>query len=411
MRTNPWETALGQMREAAAHLDIPPLLRARLSVPDRVVEISLPIQMDDGSINVYAGLRVQHNAILGPYKGGLRYHPQVDIDEVKALSLWMTMKNAVIDVPFGGAKGGIIVDPKKLSKAELERLTREFTRKIFPLIGPERDVPAPDVNTNGEVMRWIRDEYEKVLGGSAPGVVTGKPLDDGGSEGRTEATGLGGSFVLSEAISQLGLASTGLRIAVQGFGNVGSYFAEYAAQMGHTVVALADSKSGIYRADGFTDIKALEEHKKRTGALSGFGGATEIPSGDVLTLPVDVVVPAALENAITGEIAQKMSAKVVLELANGPTTPEADIVLAQKGVPVIPDILANAGGVAVSYFEWYQNMHDEKWAKAVVVGKLEEKMRKATKDVHDIATSRRVTPRIAAYIAALGRLRDASSGQ
>jgi glutamate dehydrogenase/leucine dehydrogenase len=327
------------------------------------------------------------------------------MDEVKALSFWMTMKNAVIDVPFGGGKGGIAVNPKELSKGELERLTRAFARSLAPVVGPQLDVPAPDVNTNGEIMRWFRDEYEQVAGSPAPAVVTGKPLGYGGSEGRTEATGLGGVYALDELLRASGTDLSGKRIAIQGIGNVGSYFARFAIERGAKVVALSDSKSGIV-SQGFSDIDAIEAYKKEHGSLAGFAGAEGVASADVLELDVDVIVPAALENALTAENAHRVTAPWIVEMANGPTTPEADTIFRDAGKTLVPDILANSGGVAVSYFEWYQNLHSETWEKAAVFEKLEHKMRTAASTVLECSRSASSTLRDAAYITALTRLRD-----
>ena len=374
--------------------------------------------MDDGSARVFYGFRVQHNDIRGPYKGGLRYHPKVDMDEVRALAFWMTMKNAVVDVPFGGGKGGVAVDPKKLSAAELERLTREFARKITPIIGPLRDVPAPDVNTNGTIMQWIREEYEHATGTKAPGVITGKAIKDGGSEGRTEATGLGGSYVLAEYLRLIGKDPKGMTVAIQGFGNVGSYLAQYLQDLGFTIVAVSDSKGGIYIPKGIEDLKAIAACKEKSGRIAGcycIGsvcdvtnmeqlGGRDISPEEVLTLPVDIIVPSALENAITEKNVDAIKASIVLEMANGPTTTGADDLLAKKGITVIPDILANAGGVAVSYFEWYQNIHNELWNKPDVFAKLKKKMNAATVDVYKTAQEHSISLREAAYIVALKRI-------
>lgn len=404
MHANPWETAQVQLEKASKALSLDALLHARLSQPDRIVQVSLPLKMDDGSVRVFSGFRVQHNNIRGPYKGGLRYHSQVDMDEVKALSFWMTMKNALIDVPFGGGKGGIAVNPKELSEGELERLTREFARKLAPVIGPGLDVPAPDVNTNGKIMNWIRDEYEKTVGHPAPAVVTGKPLGAGGSEGRTEATGLGGSYALDEILHLRGVSGKGKTVAIQGFGNVGSYLARYLQKTGYKVVAFSDSKGAIFSEKGFNDVDSLETFKKEHGSLQDYPGAKSIGSDEILTLPVDIIVPAALENSLTADIAKNVKASIVLEMANGPTTPEAEEILRQNNVTVIPDILANSGGVAVSYFEWFQNRRDERWTKAEVFKKLEKKMRAASDAVYRTARERGVTLRDAAYIVALERL-------
>ncbi len=406
MQHNPWQRAHVKLKDAAARLPLDPLVLARLGGPDRVVEVSIPILMDDGSARVFQGFRVQHNNLRGPYKGGLRYHPKVDMDEVKALSFWMTMKNAVVDVPFGGGKGGVVVDPKKVSEGELERLTREFARKIIPVIGPNLDVPAPDVNTNGIIMQWIREEYAAATGSDAPAVITGKAIKDGGSEGRTEATGLGGSYALAEYLRLAGKNPKGMTVAIQGFGNVGSYLAQYLQELGFMIAALSDSKSGIYAPDGI-DLASAAVWKEKNGTFAGFAaqhGDRDISPEEILTLPVDIVVPSALENAITEENVGDIKAKIVLEMANGPTTIEADTVLAKNGIIVIPDILANAGGVAVSYFEWYQNMHDEKWTKDDVFAKLKEKMIAATGAVFDSSKEYGVSLRDAAYIVALQRL-------
>ncbi|HEY4522633.1 MAG TPA: Glu/Leu/Phe/Val dehydrogenase [Candidatus Paceibacterota bacterium] len=431
MQTNPWATALSQLKRAQEVQPISAELAARLEHPDRTVQVSVPVTMDDGSVRVFEGYRVQHNNIRGPYKGGLRYHPHVDMEEVKALAFWMTMKNAVVDVPFGGGKGGIAVNPKELSEAELERMTRELARKLYPVVGPERDVPAPDVNTNAKIMSWFRDEYgkkfreqpSKIRKDEVPdswldGVVTGKPVGRGGSEGRTEATGLGGSFVLDEILQKVAKKPQGMTVAIQGFGNVGNYVARYLHTAGFTVVALSDSKGGVYIPSGIPDIGAVSVCKEQSGKLAGcycIGSVCDIDNmekldgqkisaDDILKLEVDILVPAALENSITSDIASEIKASIVLEMANGPTTPEADAILRERGVMVIPDILANSGGVAVSYFEWYQNMHDEHWTKEDVYKKLEEKMRAAAGTVFDTAREKGVSLRDAAYAVALQRL-------
>ena len=418
MNDNPWERALSQLRFAADALKLDPLDLARLENPDRTVEVSVPMKMDDGSARVFHGFRVQHNNIRGPYKGGFRYHPKVDMDEVKALAFWMTMKNALVDVPFGGGKGGIVVDPKKLSEKELERLTRGFARALAPIVGPYRDVPAPDVNTNSKIMAWFRDEYEKEVGKRAPAVVTGKPIENGGSQGRTEATGLGGYYALEMIMEKLGKKLQGKTVAIQGYGNVGSYLARYLKSAGCEIVALSDSKGGIYIPEGIQDLGVIEDCKKKSGHLAGcycIGsvcdlsnmeklGGRDISPGEALTLPVDIIVPAALENSITEKNAGDVKASIILEMANGPTTEAADAILKQKGIVIVPDILANAGGVAVSYFEWYQNIEKKKWKKEEVYTKLKKKMRAAAKAVYDTSKARKITLREAAYIVALKRL-------
>ncbi|MBM3271733.1 Glu/Leu/Phe/Val dehydrogenase [Candidatus Kaiserbacteria bacterium] len=418
MEHNPWYRALAQVGAAAARLSLDEFIHQAVAHPERVIQMAVPVRMDDGRVEVFDGFRVQHNGVRGPYKGGLRYHRQVDMDEVKALSLWMTMKNAVVDVPFGGGKGGVAVDPKTLSEGELERLTRSFARALAPVIGPGVDVPAPDVNTNGTIMHWLRDEYEKVTGTIAPGVVTGKPLAEGGSEGRTEATGFGGVYALLRTLEKMGIDPAGKTVAVQGFGNVGTYFARAAVAAGLTVVAVSDSKGGIYVPAGIPDIEAVERCKEASGRIAGcycvgsvcdMSNITDVDGRDIspdelLELPVDILVPAALENAITEANAPRIQAKIVLELANGPTTLAADAVLASQDVTVIPDILANAGGVAVSYFEWYQNMHDEVWNKEDVLAQLRVKMETAVDAVYAMAIEHGISMRDGAYMTALSRI-------
>ncbi len=400
---NPWERALVQLEKTVACADLDQGLLMRLQTPDAVIQVPVPVTMDDGTTREFRGYRVQHNNILGPYKGGLRFHPAVDLDEAKALAYWMTMKNAVVDVPFGGGKGGIEVDPKALSEGELERLTRSFTRALAPYIGPETDVPAPDVNTNARIMSWIVDEYEKVTGASAPAVVTGKPLERGGSNGRTEATGLGGSYVLLSMLQKKGLDPKGMTVAIQGFGNVGSFCAQYLHEAGMRIVAVSDSKSGAYVPEGIDPRQALA-YKKTHGSFAGFG--TDISPEDVLTVEADILVPAALENAITDANAGAIKARIILELANGPTTIAADDILAKKGVVVIPDILANAGGVVVSYFEWLQNRTDQNWSTEIVYKELRKKMEAAVQQVAVCSAVQKITLRDAAYVVALRRLAD-----
>src|SRR3989344_1446298 len=415
---NPWTMAKKQLQTAAKNFPIDPMLLARLQHPDRIVEVSVPLKKDDGSIVVYQGFRVQHNNIRGPYKGGLRFHPQVDMDEVKALSFWMTIKNAVIDVPFGGGKGGVNVDPKSLSAGELERLTREFARKLSPVIGPHTDVPAPDVNTNGTIMTWIMEEYSKIAGRETPAVITGKPLERGGSLGRPEATGLGGYYALLSFLKFKRIKTKGLTVAIQGFGNVGSFLAHYLEEEGMKVVALSDSKGGIYMPAGIPNIAEVQKCKDKSGRVGGcycIGsvcdmsnmkklGGREISPEKILELPVDILVPAALENALTKENAKRVKARFILEMANGPTTAEADAIFKSKGITVIPDVLANSGGVAVSYFEWYQNIHNERWGKEDVFRKLKEKMDRACERVHEISRELKISLREAAYVSALQRL-------
>jgi glutamate dehydrogenase (NADP+) len=411
---NPFENALKHLEKAAAKAGIHPEHLDHLSSPHQQVEVTLHFKRDNGKTEIARGYRVQHNNWLGPYKGGLRYHPKVDINEVKALALWMTIKNAVVGVPFGGGKGGIEIDPRTLSKKELENLTREFVRHIAPNIGPTVDVPAPDVNTTAEIMDWFADEYSKIVGKKTPSVVTGKPLGKGGSEGREEATGLGGFYVLEELIKSLKLKKP-LTVAIQGFGNVGSFFADLCFRNGYKVVALSDSKGAIYdpKGEGF-NTEMVKKCKKDTGALRSCycqGDVCEIAkkgylisNEELLELPVDILVPAALEGVITGANAKKIKAKIVFEMANGPTTSEADEILNKRGIIVVPDVLANSGGVTVSYFEWYQNMKNQNWTLQKVRTNLKEKMVAAFDSVWEIHKKKKVDLRTAAYILALQRL-------
>ncbi len=402
---NPFESAKAQLDAAAMVSNADANIVEQLKNPDRYIEVSIPVSMDDGTQKIFSGFRSQHNNARGPYKGGIRYHQDVNLDEVRALSFWMTFKNAVVNVPFGGGKGGIIVNPKELSEGELERLSRGYMKQMYRNFGPLVDVPAPDVNTNGQIMHWMRDEFEKQTGTTAPGVITGKAVKDGGSEGRTEATGFGGGYVLREALAAGLVPGDRKTIAIQGFGNVATYLAEYVKEHGFKVVALSDSKGGIYSEEGI-DLAAAEAHKKETKALRGLEGTSEITNEDLLELDVDVLVPAALENVLTGDNAAKVKAKFILEMANGPTTPEADAIFAQNGVTVVPDILANSGGVCVSYFEWYQNQNNENWTKEDVLKKLDEHMVAAFTAVRDAQTKYNTTMRTAAYIVALERIAE-----
>lgn len=398
---NVFENALSQLKSAADAMKAESEFVERMSSPERVVSVSLPVKMDDGSVKIFFGYRSQYNSICGPYKGGIRYHPQVTLDEVKALSFWMTIKTAVVDIPLGGGKGGVIVDTKNMSKAEVERLTRAFARSIADVIGQEKDIPAPDVYTNGQIMRWIVEEYQTVTGKKEMGVVTGKPLDFGGSKGRETATGYGGYYVLENAAGSLNLPDK-WTAAIQGTGNVGTFMAKKLFENGHKVVALADSKSIVYSPEGL-DIPAALEHKKNSGSLSGF--AKEISLDEFFGLEVDVMVPAALENQITDQNAGSIKAKVIVELANGPTTPEADRILDQKNIPVIPDVLANSGGVLVSYFEWLQNKEDKYWTEEDVDAKLRDKMKIAWQKTWDAAQKYKTNLRSGAFISALEKIK------
>jgi len=398
--------ALKQLKQAASYAKIPSAIIEQLKKPERILQFSFPVTMDNSEVRVFEGYRVQYSSARGPYKGGLRYHPQTNLDEVKALAFWMAVKCAVVGIPLGGAKGGITVDPKKLSEAELEKLTRAFTRKLVPFIGPEQDVPAPDVNTTPQIMAWVRDEYERVVGKKVPGVVTGKPLNFGGSQGRTPATAQGGMYVLEELIGKLKLKTKQITVAVQGMGNVGGIMAQLLHQAGYHVVAMSDSKGGIYNPKGL-DVPAVERFKKQTGSLKNFPGAKPVTNAQLLELPVTILIPAALENQITGKNAGRIKAKVVFELANGPTTPEADVKLAKRKVIVVPDVLANAGGVTVSYFELVQNIQQYYWNEREVIAKLKPIMVTAFRQIWQRVEQLKVPLRTAAYVIALERIGQA----
>ncbi|HEV8489998.1 MAG TPA: Glu/Leu/Phe/Val dehydrogenase [Candidatus Limnocylindrales bacterium] len=405
---NPWEIAQQQFDLAAVKLNLDPGLRRVLRQPRRELTVHFPVKMDDGSVQVFTGYRVQHNLGRGPAKGGIRYHQDVTLDEVKALAMWMTWKCAVVGIPYGGGKGGVIVDPKKLSMKELEALTRRFTTEIEVLIGPERDIPAPDVNTNAQVMAWMMDTYSMHQGYTVPGVVTGKPISLGGSEGRTEATARGTVFCIVEAAPHIGMDLKKSRVSIQGFGNAGSIAARLIAAEGATVVAVSDSTGGIHNPAGL-DVAKVINWKKEHGTVQGFPGAEDISNSEVLEVDCDILIPAALENQITNRNAGKIRARIVAEAANGPTTPDADIDLARRGVFMIPDILCNAGGVTVSYFEWVQDLNRDHWSEAVVNDKLRGIMTRAFAETLAIAEREECDMRTAAYLLAVQRVADATS--
>ena len=375
---------------------------------ERETKVTFPVKMDDGSLKLFTGYRVQHSSLLGPHKGGIRYHPQVNLDEVSALATWMTIKTATVDLPLGGGKGGVICNPKELSETELENLTRAFTKKIAPIIGPQKDIPAPDVYTNSKIMDIIVDQYSKTENipiEKARAVVTGKSLENGGSLGRDTATARGGQFALKQAIEQTKIIPTieNATVAIQGSGNAGGNFAKLISKDGAKIIAISDSKTAIHNPNGI-DIEKVLEHKKQTGSFTDAPDTTEITNQQLLELNCDILVPAALENQITEQNADNIKAKIILELANGPTTPEADKILEVKNKLIIPDILANAGGVTVSYYEWYQNIHEEKWTAEQVDEKLKEKIQKATKEILNKKQQYQTTTRVAAYINAIERL-------
>lgn len=374
-----------------------------LREPERQVVVHIPVKMDDGATRIFEGYRVQYSSAAGPYKGGIRYHAQIDIDEVKALAFWMTIKCAAVNIPLGGGKGGVTVDPKKLSKKELERMTRAFTGAIADVIGPEKDIPAPDVNTNPQIMAWIKDEYEKVVGHSASAVVTGKPIEVGGSLGRATATAQGGFFVFESAREKLALDPESSTVIIQGFGNAGATMARILDHHGYKVVGVSDSRGGVWDENGL-DIKELLKHKEETGTVANFKNAKNITNKELLVLPCGVLIPSALENQITNNNASNIKAKMVLELANGPTTPEADEILEHRGIVVAPDVLANAGGVVVSYFEWLQNMQRETWSEEDVFARLEKTMVEAFDTVWEKKNELNSSTRIAAFVVALERI-------
>ncbi|MCD6414455.1 MAG: Glu/Leu/Phe/Val dehydrogenase [Candidatus Diapherotrites archaeon] len=405
-KINPFESAQKQLDEAAEVMHLKPEILEVLKHPKRLLTVNFPVRMDDGSVKVFQGYRVQHNDARGPTKGGIRFHPNVSLDEVKALATWMTWKCAVAGIPYGGAKGGVIVNPKELSEGELERLSRAFIQAIHRFIGPERDIPAPDVYTNPKIMAWMMDEYSRLVGKNTPGVITGKPLSVGGSKGRGTATSQGGVYVLNKALEKQGLKPEKTRVAVQGFGNAGSFAAIILANDGYKIVAVSDSRGGILNESGL-DPEAVLKHKKETGSVTGFPGSKKITNEELLELDCDVLVPAALENQITRENASKIKAKIVLELANGPTTPEADGILHKNGTLVIPDILANSGGVTVSYFEWVQNTMGYYWSEEEVKEKLKKIMEDAFEGVYVLMEKHKVNMRTAAYMLAVRRVADA----
>lgn len=445
---NPFENAMEQLEKAAKYLAQIPNSKSqiqkyleRLRQPEKIINVNFPVKMDNGEIRIFGGFRVQYNSTLGPYKGGIRFHPQVSMDEVKALSFWMMVKCAVADLPLGGGKGGVMVDPKSLSEKELENLSRGYMRAIWRDIGPLVDVPAPDVNTNPKIMAWMVDEYKKLQisnnklqitskneGPEILATLTGKPLNKGGSQGRTEATGMGGTYVLLATLKKLlktspqrssvrrgkkgEVNSRQLTVAVQGFGNVGYFIAKLLSENGFRVVAVSGSRGGVYLKEGLDVVKTLEckTQKGNLGECYCRDGICSLSYGkpvtneEILELAVDVLIPAALENQITRDNAGKIKAKVVLEMANGPTTPEADEILHKKGIVVIPDILANAGGVTVSYFEWLQNRKNEKWDLKNVNNKLKKVMEKTVDDIWKVKEKHKVTLRVAAFIVAIGRV-------
>ena len=416
-KTSLYEEALKPLKKAAAVLNLESDVIEVLSSPERILIVSIPVKMDDGKIKVFTGYRVQHNTARGPAKGGIRYHPEVCLDEVKSLAFWMSIKNAVVGVPYGGSKGGITCNPKEMSQGELERLTRGYAAAIAKFVGPDQDIPAPDVGTNTQIMGWFADEYYKIAGKYVPGVITAKPLGIGGSRGRGTATGRGAFFATLEATKTFNIPLKGTRVSIQGYGNVARPIAKYLYELGCKIVAVSDSVGGAYNPEGMHPIK-LAEFKTKTRSVKGFPGSKEIGTIDPITADCDILIPAALENQITEKNANDVKAKLVVEEANGPTTPEADKILYEKGVVMVPDVLANAGGVTVSYFEWVQNRMGYYWSDEEVDEKLKQVMTKAFKDVYQTAkqcqidTSFTIQPqqmdmRTAAYVTAVKKIVDA----
>lgn len=404
-KPNPYQIAVEQFTQAADRLHLDEGMKQILAQPKRELTVHFPVRLDDGSYKVYTGFRVQHSLTRGPAKGGIRYHQDVSLDEVKALAMWMTWKCATVGIPYGGGKGGVIVDPKQLSNMELERLTRRFASEIAPIIGPEVDIPAPDVNTNAQTMAWIMDTISMMRGYPIPGLITGKPIAIEGSLGRNEATARGLQYVVREAVKTKDMSLEGARVVVQGYGNAGSIAARLLAEDGAKVIAVSDSQGGIYNTKGIDPNGAIR-YKQEHGSLAGFAGSDTITNEQLLEVECDILVPAALESVITRYNADRIKTKMIAEAANGPTTPEADRILFDKGIMVLPDILANAGGVTVSYFEWAQNIQGYYWAEDEVNQKLERVMKRSFQDVYETANNNSADMRTGAYMLAISRVAE-----
>ena len=403
---NPFKIAQQQLDAAAKLLELDPAVHSLLREPKRVLEVTFPVRMDDGKVKIFKGFRVQYNDARGPCKGGIRFHPQETIDTVKALAAWMTWKTACVDIPLGGGKGGVICNPKEMSNAELERLSRAYIDAIEAIIGPELDIPAPDVYTTPQIMAWMADEFAKIRGYNAPGVITGKPIALGGSQGRGDATARGTVYTIREATKRLNIPLRGATVAVQGYGNAGSYSAILLQEMGTRIIAVSDSKGGVVSEKGL-DSNAVLQHKQKSGSVVGFPGSKAITNEALLELECDILVPAALENVITAKNASRIKAKIVAEAANGPTTPDADDILFKNKVFDIPDFLCNAGGVTVSYFEWVQNTYGLYWPVDEVYSRLDKIMTKAFNDVYDMHAKHNVNMRMAAYMLSVQRVAEA----
>ena len=400
MIENPYKNAIKQLKQVGEILSLNPETINRLSVPNKLITVNFDVVMDNGKTKTFTGFRSQHNNNLGPYKGGIRFSEQVTVDEVKALSMWMTWKCAVANIPFGGSKGGVIVNTKNLSENELKNLSKAFMKVIYKDIGPDTDIPAPDMYTTPLIMKWMKEEYSKLVGKDTPAVITGKMIEDGGSLGRTEATGFGGAYILRELSHKNNLVPENTTIAVQGIGNVGYYFAKKAQEMGFRIVAISDSKTGLYNIDGL-DIESINLHKIKNNSLEGIFGLEKISNKNLLQLDVDILVPSAVENVITSENMTDIKAKYIIELANGPITPEADKYLFEKGIPVVPDVLANSGGVTVSYYEWLQNKNNESWPLTKVFAMLDTNITDAFNNVYLESEKRKISLRMASYVIAV----------
>ena len=401
-----FEMAKIPMEKASKLINLDPNAEAVISQPERTLEVSIPVKMDDGHVEVFTGYRSQNSTVLGPVKGGVRYHQNVSMDEVKTLGFWMTTKCAIAGLPYGGGKGGIIVDPRKVSRGELERITRGYIDRIAPIIGEKKDIPAPDVNTNAQIMAWMLDEFSKINCQYTPGFITGKAVSMGGSLGRTSATGRGVVTAALELLKREGIKPEDATLAIQGFGNVGSWTAKCAADKGLKIVALSDISGGIYDPNGFDPYKVEEYAQNNGGVIKGYPGAKAISNEEVLEQDVTVLIPAALELQITGKNADKIKAKMIVEAANGPTDADADAILEKRGIPVVPDVLANGGGVTVSYFEWVQNLYRYFWTEEEVIDRQEQMMVKAFANVYDAAKKYNTTMRVGAYIVALNALAE-----
>lgn len=404
---NPYDMAVAQFDEAADRLGLSQAMRAILRKPKRELIVNFPVRMDNGDVEMYTGYRVQHNINRGPAKGGIRFSPEVSLDEVRALAMWMTWKCAVVGIPFGGAKGGVLCDPHKLSRAELERLSRRYATEISILIGPNSDIPAPDMNTNPQIMGWMMDTFSMHQGYSVPAVITGKPLAIGGSEGRLEATARGVQFVTREAMVDLGMRPGECSVVVQGFGNVGSISARLLHELGCKIVGLSDISGGVYNPHGI-DVHNALHYSKEHGTLRGLPNSEAVTNTELLLLPCNVLVPAALENQLTGKNASQVKAQLIIEAANGPTTPDADHILNERGITIVPDILANAGGVTVSYFEWVQDLQRFFWAEHEINDRLESIITRAYRAVREKALQQETNLRMGAYLLAVARVAEAT---